>query len=66
VTGLLLVSTLVASHTVAERFTSEELEELQQRATELALEQESDASMRTALQLLGEAAANLGAKIPPE
>ena len=51
---------------MAERFTSEELEQLQQRATELAHEQESDAGLRAALQLLAEAAGNLSAKIPAE
>ena len=44
---------------MAELFTREELEELQQRAQELATEHESDASLRAALQLLGEAAGNL-------
>ena len=44
---------------VAELFTAEELEELQQRAQDLAFEHESDASLRAALQLLGEAAGNL-------
>jgi hypothetical protein len=49
---------------VAERFSQEELQELADRATELAHEQEQDASLRTALQLLSEAAANLIPKIP--
>ena len=40
-------------------FTQAELEELQQRATELAQEHESDASLRAALQLLAEAAGNV-------
>jgi hypothetical protein len=44
---------------VAELFTQQELQELQQRAQELAQEHESDASLRAALQLLGEAAGNL-------
>jgi hypothetical protein len=50
---------------VAELFTNEELAEIEQRAQQLAVEQE-DASMRTALQVLGEAAANLRAKVPAE
>jgi hypothetical protein len=41
---------------VAERFTTEELQALHDRAMELAAEQEMDASLRTALQLLAEAA----------
>lgn len=49
---------------MAERFTQEELKALQDRAMELAQEQEADASLRTGLQLLGEAAGNLIAKIP--
>ena len=44
---------------VAEMFTQAELEELQQRAQDLSQEHESDASLRAALQLLGEAAGNL-------
>jgi hypothetical protein len=44
---------------VAEMFTQAELQELQQRAQDLAQEYESDASLRAALQLLGEAAGNL-------
>ncbi len=44
---------------MAELFTRQELEELQQRAEELSQEHESDASLRTALQLFGEAAGNL-------
>ena len=40
-------------------FTQQELQELQQRAQDLAQEHESDASLRAALQLLGEAAGNL-------
>ncbi len=48
---------------VAEPFSQEELQELQDRAMELAQEQEQDASLRTALQLLGEAAGNLIPKV---
>jgi hypothetical protein len=48
---------------MAEPFTAEELKALQDRANELALEQESDASQRTALQLLAEAAGNLIPKL---
>jgi hypothetical protein len=48
---------------VAEPFTNDELEEIERRAMELASEQE-DAGMRTALQVLGEAAANLRIKTP--
>lgn len=48
---------------MAELFTQEELEAIQKRASELATEREDDASLRTALQLLGEAAANLIPKI---
>jgi hypothetical protein len=48
---------------VAEPFTPEELRALQERADELALEQETDASLRTALQLLAEAAGNLIPKV---
>lgn len=44
---------------VAEMFTQAELEEIQERATELAQGDETDASTRTALQLLAEAAANV-------
>ena len=51
---------------MAELFTSQELEELQQRATELASEHESDAGLRSALQLLAEAAGNLVHKIPED
>ncbi len=40
-------------------FTQAELEELQERATELAHEYESDAGLRAALQLLAEAAGNV-------
>ncbi len=47
------------------RFTREELESIHERATQLALEEE-DSSIRTALQVLGETAANLAAKLPPE
>ena len=46
-----------------ELFSQEELEELQQRASELASEHEDDASLRTALQLLAEAAGNLIPKL---
>jgi hypothetical protein len=48
---------------VAEPFSPEELQELHDRALELASEQESDASIRTALQLFAESAANLMPKI---
>jgi hypothetical protein len=48
---------------LTEPFTREELEQIQRRATELAQAQD-DAGVRTALQVLGEAAANLGAKLP--
>ena len=51
---------------VAEPFTSEELMELQERAMDLSHEQESDAGLRSALQLLAEAAGNLANKIPEE
>lgn len=44
-------------------FTREELESIHERATNHALE-ETDASLRTALQAFGEAAANLAAKLP--
>ena len=43
-------------------FTREELESIQERATQHALE-EQDASIRTALQVFGEAAANLAVKL---
>ncbi len=49
---------------MAERFSQQELQELHDRAMELAQEQEADASLRTGLQLLAEAAANLVPKIP--
>ena len=49
---------------MAERFSQEELQELADRAMELAHEQEQDASLRAALQLLAESAANLIPKIP--
>ena len=42
----------------------EELQSLQDRAMELAAEQEMDASLRTALQLLAEAAGNVVPKLP--
>ncbi len=45
-------------------FTREELESIHERATQQALAEE-DSSIRTALQVLGEAAANLATKIPP-
>jgi hypothetical protein len=48
---------------VAEPFSPDELQELHDRAMELASEQESDASVRTALQLFAESAANLMPKI---
>ncbi len=50
---------------MAELFTNQELTEIEQRAQQLAVEQE-DASLRTALQVLGEAAANLRVKLPAE
>ena len=50
---------------MAELFTHQELEEIEQRSHALATEQD-DASLRTALQVLGEAAANLRAKVPPD
>ena len=50
-------------HPVAERFTQEELQQLQDRAHELAQDQESDAGLRAALQLLAEAAGNLIPKV---
>lgn len=46
-------------------FTREELEAIHERATQQALEVE-DSSIRSALQVLGEAAANLATKIPPD
>ncbi len=49
---------------MAERFTQEELQALHDRAMELAQEQEQDASLRTALQLLAESALNVAPKIP--
>ena len=48
---------------MAERFTAEELEALHQRANELAVEQEVDASLRAALQAFAETAANLAVKV---
>jgi hypothetical protein len=48
---------------VAEPFNPDELQELHDRAMELAQDQESDASLRTALQLFAESAANLMPKI---
>ncbi len=50
---------------MAELFTQQELEEIERRSQTLATEQD-DASLRTALQVLGEAAANLRAKVPPD
>ena len=44
-------------------FSQEELQEIRDRANGAATEVD-DASLRTALQVLGEAAANLAAKIP--
>ena len=44
-------------------FTHEELERIRQRATKYALDAD-DASIRIAVQTLGEAAANLAAKLP--
>jgi len=52
---------------MAEPFTQTELKELQDRANDLATnDSESDASLRTALQLFAEAAANLIPKLPHE
>ena len=51
---------------MAELFSTDELEGIQQRALELASEYEDNASLRTALQLLGEAAGNLIPKITYE
>jgi hypothetical protein len=48
---------------VADLFTPQELEQLQERALRLASENEDDASLRTALQLLAEAAGNLIPKV---
>ena len=48
---------------MAEMFTQEELQELQDRSNELASANDADASLRTGLQLLAEAAANLIPKI---
>jgi hypothetical protein len=48
---------------VAELFTQEELEAIHARANELASQYEDDASLRTALQLLAEAAANVVPKL---
>jgi hypothetical protein len=48
---------------VAEPFSPEELQQLHDRAMELAQDQESDASLRTGLQLFAESAANLMPKI---
>ena len=46
-------------------FTREELDSIHERATQNALEEE-DSSIRAALQVLGEAAANLKVKLPAE
>ena len=48
---------------MADLFTSQELEQLQERASQLASEYEDDASLRAALQLLAEAAGNLIPKV---
>ena len=48
---------------MADLFTQQELEEIQRRASQLASEREDDASLRTALQLLAEAAGNLIPKV---
>jgi hypothetical protein len=48
---------------MAEMFTKEELEQIQDRANELANVNETDASLRTALQLFAESAGNLIPKI---
>jgi hypothetical protein len=46
----------------AQNFTHDELEKIRDRAESLAHD-EADPSVRTALQLLGEAAANLAVKV---
>ena len=51
---------------LAELFTREELEEIQQRALQLATEHEESAGLRAALQLLGEAAGNVIPKVVAE
>ena len=51
---------------MAELFTTEELENIQERALALASEREDSAGLRTALQLLGEAAGNLIPKVAAE
>ena len=48
---------------MADLFSTEELEQLQDRASALASQYEDDASLRTALQLLAEAAGNLIPKV---
>ena len=48
---------------MSDLFTSQELEELQERALRLASEHEADASLRAALQLLAESAGNLIPKV---
>ena len=49
---------------MADLFSQQELEAIQQRASELATQHEADAGLRAALQLLAEAAGNLIPKIP--
>ena len=46
-------------------FTREELDDIERRARELSTEPETDAGLRAALQLLAEAAANVGSRIAP-
>jgi hypothetical protein len=48
---------------VAELFSRQELEDISERANDLASENESDPGLRAALQLFAEAAANLSAKV---
>jgi hypothetical protein len=50
---------------MAELWTQQELKQIEERALELAHEHESDAGLRTALQVFGEAAGNLALKLPP-
>ena len=47
-------------------FTEQELQEIQDRAMQLAHEHEADAGLRAALQLLAETAGNLIHKLPSE
>jgi hypothetical protein len=54
---------LVASALVPQQFSPDELEELERRANELAVSNEADAGLRTALQAFAETAANLAVKI---